>query len=159
MTRITTARMRSAGHTIGTHILRCILYILDTGLVITDFRYRGSASITVIIMAGITTGTEAITGTAVITDTGPAIMADPVITIDRAITADPAIIARGHLIGAAGTTGAGVDEKKAKGMFKLRIGVKADQHALAGAASARQIIVSPRPCFRFYSLEHVVAPI
>jgi hypothetical protein len=32
--------------------------------------------------------------------------------------------------------GAGIDEKKAKGMFKLRIGVKAEQHALAGVVPA-----------------------
>lgn len=112
-------------------------------------------------MADITTGTEAITGTAVITDTGPAITGTAVITdTGLAITADPDAPAGRDIMGrAADTTAAGIDEKKAKGMFKLRIGVIAEQHALAGAASAWQIIVSPRPCFRFYSLEHVVAPI
>jgi hypothetical protein len=71
------------------------------GLGIMDFRYKGLTSITIIIMAGITTGTETSIGTVII-----------IMDIDPAIIVDPAIIiTQGLIIRVVGTMGVGIDEK------------------------------------------------
>ena len=101
MARTIMARMHPVEYIIGTHILRCIRHIRDMGLGIMDFRYKGLTSITIIIMAGITTGTETSIGTVII-----------IMDIDPAIIIGPAIIiTQGLIIRVVGTMGVGIDEK------------------------------------------------
>jgi len=101
MARTIMARMHPVEYIIGTHILRCIRHIRDMGLGIMDFRYKGLTSITIIIMAGITTGTETSIGTVII-----------IMDIDPAIIVDPAIIiTQGLIIRVVGTMGVSIDEK------------------------------------------------
>lgn len=68
-------------------------------------------------MAGITTGTETSISTAII------IMdMDPAITINPDIIINPAIIVpQGLIIRVVGTTGVGIDEKKAKGVLTFEL--------------------------------------